>query len=337
MEELSISQQTHHCPICDSILEPTGPQYSIDQLFDLWKPTLFTPETIESHRAQSEYTQLYSCPNCELDIFLPQIIGAPQFYVEDYNLDNSQNVENVFTYIDDKWEFDEAQKDVKGVQSIIEIGCGNGAFLKKIQTIVPLIIGVEYNEQALKKARALGFTIYGFNEDALIKKQYFDVALSFHVLEHVADPIEFIRHLSTLIKENGKICLSVPNQDGPIKFIEPCVQNMPPHHATRWHKKTFEVLAKRLNLSIEKIDCEPLLLKDHYYYTYYWINSKIIGDSFIKRTLRYFGNKFFGGFFKILIKLHISRFKILKGQSLYVVLKKTNLPPEKHILYEKKS
>lgn len=47
MEELSISQQTHHCPICDSILEPTGPQYSIDQLFDLWKPTLFTPETIE--------------------------------------------------------------------------------------------------------------------------------------------------------------------------------------------------------------------------------------------------------------------------------------------------
>ena len=141
--------------------------------------------------------------------------------------------------------------------------------------------------------------------------------VAFHVIEHIADPVNFIKNLTTLLTTNGKIYLSVPNQDGPIKFIDPCIHNMPPHHATRWHTKTFEVLAEQLNLSIERISYEPLATRDHYYYTWYWIKSKIkIYYIF------YIINKITGCFFEILIKLHINRCKWLKGQSLYIILKK---------------
>lgn len=230
-----------------------------------------------------------------------------------YNAD----IKNLSLYTDDKWEFYEAQKDLKDVRSLIEIGCGEGAFLKIVQHNVSCIVGVEYNEQAIKASRKNGFSIYTSDEYDAIPKNYFDAVVVFHVLEHVADPVNFIKNLTTLITNNGKIYLSVPNQDGPIKFINPCIHNMPPHHATRWHTKTFEILAEQLNLFVEKIRYEPLATRDHYYYTYYWINSKIKNTK-----MRYLINKITSCFFKILIKLHIHQFKWLQGQSLYIILKK---------------
>jgi len=47
-----------------------------------------------------------------------------------------------------------------------------------------------------------------------------------------------------MVKPGGLICISVPDQDGPIRFIEPCIMNMPPHHATRWRRPSFEALAR---------------------------------------------------------------------------------------------
>jgi 2-polyprenyl-3-methyl-5-hydroxy-6-metoxy-1,4-benzoquinol methylase len=228
---------------------------------------------------------------------------------------------NLSLYVNDRWEFSEAQKDLVGTQSLIEIGCGEGKFLKKIHNIVPCIIGIEYNEHAIKTARDNGFTIY--TSDEYIEKK-FDAIIAFHVLEHMANPINFIQSLSNMINDHGKIYLSVPNQDGPIQFIEPCIHNMPPHHATRWHAKTFKVLADRLHLSIEKIEFEPLAITDHYYYTHYWINSKITGKSYIHNIFKLFLNKMTSGIFELLKQLHVQRFKWLKGQSIYVILKRGN-------------
>jgi len=304
-----------HCPICNTLLQTKGREYSTDQLFELLKPTQFLNETIKLHRAQSNYTQLYQCPNCELEIFLPQIIGSPQFYIEMYNATNK----DLSLYVDDRWEFSEAQKDLIGTQSLIEIGCGEGAFLKKIRDTVPYIIGIEYNEHAVKTARNNGFIIY--TPDYNIEEK-FDAIIAFHILEHMADPLDFIRSLSARIKNHGKIYLSVPNQDGPIQFIEPCIHNMPPHHATRWHAKTFKILSDQLHLSIEKIEFEPLAITDHYYYTHYWINSKITGKSYIHNIFKIFLNRITSGIFEILKKMRVQKFKWLKGQSIYVILRK---------------
>jgi len=312
----------HYCPICKSLLQTNGTQYSIDQLLELWKPIIFTSQTIEEHRAQSQNTRMYSCPNCELDIFLPIIIGTPQFYMEAYSLESSQITPNTFTYSDDKWEFEEAMEDLKGCQSILEIGCGNGSFLDKIKPNFPIVIGVEFNEKAILNARKKGLCIFGLKEENFLKRASIDVVLSFHVLEHVENPIKFIHRLCELMKPDGKICISVPNQDGPIKYIDPCITNMPPHHATRWRLKTFQHLANQTGLTIKRVSYEPLLLSNSSYYSYYWVNHTFQGKNIWALSLKKGLFIVMQSFFKIFQRLGIQYFSLLRGQSIYVVLEK---------------
>ena len=259
---------------------------------------------------------MFSCPTCELDIFLPPIIGSPQFYQE------LQKYEKSCYYEETKWEFLESQKDIKNFKSLIEIGCGTGNYLDFIKKICPNSWGIEYNEEAIKVGKNKGLNIVSLKEEPRLKRDFFDGSVSFHVLEHVKEPLDFVINMAKWVKKDGKICISVPNQDGPLKYIEPCHMNMPPHHATRWRKKTFEVLVKRLNLKIEKIAYEPLLIYNHSYYSYYWVNSTILGESHLKLFMRYVLNRGLTFFFEVLKVFRIKYFPFLKGQSIYIIMSK---------------
>lgn len=312
-----LSNNSNYCPICKSILLKNGNPYSVKELFELWSPIQFSKEIVKEHLRQAEYTQLYSCPECKLEIFLPQIIGTSNFYLE------LQKTSSGSYYVDEKWEFDEALKDVKNYNSIIEIGCGPGNFLEKVKPYVAQVCGTEYNEHALRIARSKGLKVFGIDdENAAQMKGQFDAVFSFHVLEHVAEPVAFIKELIFWIKPGGKIGISVPNQDGPIKYINPCIQNMPPHHATRWKLQTFEVLAAELGLKIERVAYEPLIARDYYYYSTYWVNHFFSDRSLPNRFLQFVVAQLFNLLFKILSMFNKKTFGLLKGQSIYLLMSK---------------
>lgn len=305
------------CPVCANALIPSGRKYFLEELFDLWKPVEFTSETIAEHKRQSEYTQLYICPACKLEIFLPQIIGSSGFYVD------LLRHQNVYAYSHEKWDFVEALKDAIGCSTAIEIGCGPGNFLEQLALIVKNIYGTEYNEHALGVARSKGFEVHGIDdkqEDKLRGKC--DIAFSFHVLEHVPDPVQFIQEMFSWVGDVGKIGLSVPDMDGPVKFINPCVSNMPPHHATRWKLKTFEVLAEKYGYKIDRVAYEPLVLKQHSYYSTFWVGEIFPGDTLIMRATRFIVMRFLLVFFKVSTLLGIEYISWLRGQSIYVLLSK---------------
>lgn len=305
------------CPICASALICNGRKFSLDELLVLWKPVTFSSETIEEHKKQSDYTQLHVCPHCQLEIFLPQIIGTPSFYVE------LLRHESVYAYSEEKWDFDEALKDARKCGSVVEIGCGPGNFLAKIKPYVCNVVGTEYNEHALAIALSKGLEILSKDDGASERVTgKFDIAFSFHVLEHIPDPVEFVQEMLSWVKPGGKIGISVPNMDGPIRYIDPCVSNMPPHHATRWKLRTFEVLAKGLGLKLERVAFEPLGTKDQYYYSDIGINHLFPGNSWPMKVLRFFGRKGIQMFFKMLTVLGKDSTSLLRGQSIYVLLTK---------------
>lgn len=250
-------------------------------------------------------------------MFLPQIIGSPNFYQE------LQQCSGETYYEEDKWDFHEALKDARGLQSIVEIGCGPGIFLAKARFIVPQVFGTEYNDVALRTARNKGLRVLGMNDSCEPYIGRFDAAFSFHVLEHVADPIAFIADMCSWVKPEGLIALSVPNKDGPIKYIDPCIMNMPPHHATRWSLRTFEVLAQRMNLRIERVAYEPLLLQNHNYYSYYWIKHKFSGQTRFDYLVSHLVSKLMCACFETIRKRGVRYINFLKGQSMYIVMSKT--------------
>lgn len=306
------------CPVCGGGLRPSGEPYRLEEILDLWRPVSFSDTAVAEHKAQADATRLFVCEGCGLEIFLPQIIGTPRFYVEAYNLAGTQN-DSEFTYSETKWDFDEALKDAHGARTLLEVGCGPGHFLKRASREVPEVSGVEYNEPAALLARAQGLKVYSDPAQAPLAGQL-DAVFSFHVLEHVGDPVAFLAQLVSLVRPGGRIGISVPNQDGPMQYVDPCAMNMPPHHATRWQARSLTALAKRIGTRLQRVAYEPLLLENHSYYSVSWVRHILPGRgpaSTLGRTLL---SIVLRGFFRLLRAIGLRYFPWLRGQSIYILL-----------------
>jgi len=300
-------------------MSATDVSYTVDELFELWKPVEFSGKTIEDHRRQAPSTRLFRCIACGLEVFLPPVIGTPEFYVEAYNLSQSQAT-STFTYSDEKWEFGEAIMDAAGRQRVFEFGCGNGSFLSRLREHVPEVAGSEYNPAALETARSLGLKVFGPSDPSAAYGETWDAVFSFHVLEHAADPVGLVEQMIRIVKPGGLVGISVPNQDGPIRFVDPCIMNMPPHHATRWRLTSFEALARRLGLTIKRVAYEPLLLENHSYYSVHGVRHALRGQS----PLAQFARLVVSAPLRLLLgglrRLGCRYFPPLRGQSIYVLM-----------------
>jgi SAM-dependent methyltransferase len=305
------------CPVCYTELLQPEKRYNIDDIFSFWKPIKFSEAVISEHRDISFYTELFICRNCGLEIFLPMVIGKSSFYE---SVSQEKKDDNKGYYEDSKWEFQKAMKDLSGCRNLIEVGCGPGNFLMMAREKIKDVAGVELNPVAIKKAREKGINVYSAHDDLGHLYGSFDAAVSFHVLEHVRDPIAYLHDLASLLKPNGLIGISVPNQDGPIRFIEPCAMNMPPHHATRWRLRTFEVLANRLGWKIKRVAYEPLLLENHSYYSTYWVRQLLQGSNIPALLSRHCLSIVLKLFFKLIQKTGLKYFRPLKGQTIYVLM-----------------
>lgn len=177
----------------------------------------------------------------------------------------------------------------------------------------------------LASGKGLTVKVSGRDFDATKFIAQFDCVFSFHVLEHVADPLKFLEDLCSFVKPGGKIGLSVPNQDGPIDYIRPCVMNMPPHHATRWRLRTFETAAEKLGLKIKRVAYEPLLLDNYSYYSYYWLSYRFPGTTAMRRVLRKAVSLSLQGVFGGLRLIGLRHLYGLRGQSIYILFGKPHL------------
>lgn len=306
---LSVPSQ---CPVCRGALRKEGGPYPLEEILALWAPVRFTRQTVEEQLRQSPFTCLYACAGCGLEIFLPKVIGTPRFYEE------LQGGEGGGYYAEEKWEFGEALSDAKGAESVIEAGCGPGRFLELVSPFVGRAYGVEYNDRAILAARARGFEVFGAGEDILGRTGRADALFAFHVLEHVEDPVGYLKELMPLVRPGGKIGLSVPNMEGPVRFVNPCASNMPPHHATRWKARTLRALASALGLRTERIAFEPLVSGDRYYYTHHWA-AHFARNPFLSRLASRAAVRFFDLYFGILARTGRKSSGLLRGQSLYIL------------------
>lgn len=106
---------------------------------------------------------------------------------------------------------------------ILDIGCGYGFFLEEMSRRGYKIKGVEVSKERRELAKTIvDCDIFDINfaeaESPNIEKV--DIATLFHVLEHTANPIEFCRNISSVIKKNGCLIVEVPNVEE--LMIETC-------------------------------------------------------------------------------------------------------------------
>lgn len=104
----------------------------------------------------------------------------------------------------------------RGLQGkVLDIGCGNGAFLKFAGNLGWAAYGIEPDPQAAQSALQSGGVIIGAHITD-IEKDYvgvFDSITLNHVLEHVHSPVIFLGACWRMLKPGGMIWMETPNID----------------------------------------------------------------------------------------------------------------------------
>lgn len=108
----------------------------------------------------------------------------------------------------------EALKHVLGRgKRLLDVGCASGAFLHSVRNHVGECIGMEFNKDNVRFVeKKLGLKVHteGIEATSLLPES-FDIITAFQVLEHVDDPVKFLKGIHRLLKPGGTICLEVPN------------------------------------------------------------------------------------------------------------------------------
>lgn len=98
---------------------------------------------------------------------------------------------------------------------VLDIGCGNGAFLALLRQAGWEVVGVDASRAAARTARAsFGIDVHTTTlEDAPLPQRGFDFIHMSHVIEHVEDPVTTLDQVARLLRPGGQLYIETPNVD----------------------------------------------------------------------------------------------------------------------------
>jgi len=137
---------------------------------------------------------------------------------------------------------------------VLDVGCGGGAFLARARSLGWRVVGVEPDRRAVEVARAAhGLDVRaGTLEEQRFAAGRFDAVTSSHVIEHVHDPLEFLRECGRVLKPGGRIVVVTPNTEslGRRRLGAAWIGLDPPRHLHLFSCATLRRLAVRAGLTV---------------------------------------------------------------------------------------
>lgn len=124
--------------------------------------------------------------------------------------------------------------------SVLDFGCGTGGVIARVEAARR--IGIEVSASAAASARAVGVEVH----DALahVADASIDVAISFHAVEHVDDPLQILSGIRRVVRPGGHVRLIVPCETPALDFQRTWHENNDRHLYT-WTPLLFGNLAQR--------------------------------------------------------------------------------------------
>lgn len=153
-----------------------------------------------------------------------------------------------------------------GVPKLLDVGCGNGAFLALAQDSGWEAHGLEPDETSASVARAAGFAVeHGSLTETTTATRFEALAMS-HVLEHLHDPEAALRKAYALLKPGGLLWVATPNlyADGHDVFARNWLHLDPPRHVVLFEADALKELLRRIGFECLP-DPRPVRLADASY------------------------------------------------------------------------
>lgn len=172
-----------------------------------------------------KYTQqnipMYQCESCGVIWHDSVREGLDQYYESEEYRDSmgEGSDEEVFYRNHDRETLDKLEytgTELFRNKVVADIGCGAGSFLDYVSGVSKSVVAVEPSKVYQRVLSRKGFSTYSYAVDALPDwKGQVDVITSFDVIEHVEDPLAFMRDTYELVSPTGVVITGTPT-DAPI-------------------------------------------------------------------------------------------------------------------------
>jgi SAM-dependent methyltransferase len=102
---------------------------------------------------------------------------------------------------------------------VLDIGCGHGAFLSNMRSAGWEVLGLDVCPVGLAAARQRGIPVRHATVEELVgKDDRFDAVSAFYVIEHLADPLGFLKACREVLRPGGTLYLRFP-ETTPLKNL----------------------------------------------------------------------------------------------------------------------
>lgn len=163
--------------------------------------------------AKGEKWEYYKCMRCNWYMTKSKAGNDNSMIYEHYEtFDN--NVEDFDQFVIDAERILQHKFDLinRFPKSFLDVGTSEGVFVKAYNNLSNTNVGtgVEVSYSKITRARKRGLNIMHFCE---LKDRQFDFILLRHVIEHIENPVEYMKHIMGWLSPKGVLCIETPNND----------------------------------------------------------------------------------------------------------------------------
>jgi SAM-dependent methyltransferase len=135
--------------------------------------------------------------------------------------------------------------------SLLEVGCGYGFLLDEAKPYFDERVGIDLSG-AVARAAERADRVYQGDLDVLPSDDRFDCIILVSVIEHVHNPVDYLRTLRARLRPGGKVVVATPNVDSIFRRLLgarwPGFQVIP-EHVGFYNGRTLSTLMRKAGLS----------------------------------------------------------------------------------------
>ncbi|MFX1355719.1 MAG: class I SAM-dependent methyltransferase [Promethearchaeota archaeon] len=201
---------------------------------------------------------LYICDNCSSQFF---DINQHQISLNRLYEKLAKNKNDIPLDFSIKQYWEDQKKMIFGLIdkqpiSIIDIGCRTGDFLMHFKKTIERE-GVEISNYYSEIASKRGLKIYNSNfQNTHFEKKY-DIVSAYNILEHIVNPIDFLKRVSSIVNKNGLFVILIPIFNClKVKFLTKLNikwhMYIPPEHLNFFSKRFLDSYLNHLGFKLVK-------------------------------------------------------------------------------------
>lgn len=208
------------------------------------------------------------CRNCDGGLTEPvsDSGGLKKYYPESYYGSRKSFFEDAVN----RWRIKKLPGRIQKF-SVLDIGCGNGSFLKLLSRRGFLVRGTEIAPEYHFSNTEISSKICKKElKECKFSDNEFDIITMWHTLEHFANPLDYLSETRRILKENGFLIIEVPNfQSWQSRLTKSNWFHLDvPRHVFHYSPQSMNIILSKTGFKILKISTDSFV-----YGFFGWVQS----------------------------------------------------------------